>query len=376
MKLPSLEDLPVDSKRVLVRADLNVPIEDSRIADDFRIRAFLPTLEHLRSRDCRVIVCSHLGRPNGVDPSLSLKPVAERLSELIGTEVPMSDAGGTDTVLLENLRFDPGETKDEPATAKRLAALAGFYVNDAFGASHRAHASITGVAALLPSAAGLLLAREVEVLGRLLHDPPRPFVVVLGGAKVKDKLGVVRHLANRADAVCVGGGMCFTFLKAAGYEVGRSLVDETSLEQTKDLLDRVILPTDVVVGQDAKSDDAETKGVDEIPWDKMALDIGPASAATFARRIASAGSVFFNGPMGVFENEAFAHGTKAVAEAVAACEGFTVTGGGDTAAALGQVKLTGKIDFMSTGGGASLEFLEGTELPGIKALEDKWIVNR
>ncbi|HVE91619.1 MAG TPA: phosphoglycerate kinase, partial [Actinomycetota bacterium] len=358
-----------------------------RVADDFRIRSFLPTLGRLTAAGCRVVVCSHLGRPEGRDESLITAPVAQALSAAAGVPVrsvrevagPEAAAAAADlapgeVLMLENLRFEPGETANDPQLAVQLAALAGFYVNDAFGSSHRAHASVVGVPALLPSAAGSLLSGEVRTLSRLLEPPDRPFVVVLGGAKVSDKLGVIRNLLARADTILVGGGMCFTFLAAAGHEVGRSLLEKDRVQDVKSLMDdaggRIVIPSDVVVAGSPDDSSGRSVPVASMPPDAMGLDIGPRTAAQFSEVVAGAGTLFWNGPMGVFEKEPFAAGTRAVAEAAAACKGFTVTGGGDTAAALaGTGGLSERIDFMSTGGGASLEFLEGRKLPGIQALE-------
>jgi len=370
--LPTLDDLDVGGRRVLVRADLNVPLHDGRITDEFRIRAFLPTLERILERGGTAVVCSHLGRPKAPDPKYTLAPVAAALSEALAGDVPL--VGDYDKVpnvrvaLLENLRFNEGETKNDPAFAEQLSSLGDVYVNDAFGSCHRAHASIVGPPQRLPSAAGLLLQREIENLSKLLGEPARPYVVVLGGSKVSDKIGVVRNLAGKADRILIGGGMCFTFLQAQGAEVGKSLLDEDSLDDVRDVLRSapIVLPEDFVVGDapDASADEV----VDHIAPDKMGLDIGPRSAERFASEIAEAGTVFWNGPMGVFENDAFAEGSRVVAQAVAACDGLTVTGGGDTAAVLAKYGLAGKVDFESTGGGASLEFLEGKKLPGIAAL--------
>ena len=386
MDLPRLENADVEGRTVVVRADLNVPLQDGQVGDDFRIRAFLPTLEHLVSKGCRTVVCSHLGRPKGERrPELSLAPVAERLSELLGRQVDMTtdsvgpgvaeaarDLPPGGVLVLENLRFNPGETSNDPGFAGGLASLGDLYVNDAFGASHRAHASIVGIPERIPGCAGFLLSEEIDTLSGFLNDPPRPFVVVLGGAKVADKLGVVRNLLGRADRILVGGGMCFTFLRAQGHDVGRSLVDEASLDEVSQVLaeadGRIMLPTDVVVADSAQAQDGERVGVDAIPAGSMGLDIGPGSSKRFADVVTDAASLFWNGPMGVFENLAFAMGTRALAQAVAICEGYTVTGGGDTAAALASVGLEAEVDFMSTGGGASLEFLEGRSLPGIEAL--------
>lgn len=383
-KLPRLEDADVAGRRVLVRADLNVPMVDGHVTDDFRVRAFQPTLEYLLDQGARAVVCSHLGRPKGVDAKYRMEPVGKALSKAIGQPVAVAEdvVGSSATaladalrpgeaMLLQNLRFEPGETSNDPALAGALASLAEVYVNDAFGASHRAHASIAGVPQLVGERyAGFLLAEEVETLGRLLDDPPRPFVVVLGGAKVSEKLGVVRNLLDRADAVLIGGGMCFTFLKARGLEVGGSLVDEEHLAEVTAIARHanLLLPTDVVVAEGLDDEDGDIVSAGAMPAGRMGLDIGPDTAAAYAKEIMRAASVFWNGPMGVFENPAFARGTEAVSRAVAACEGYTITGGGDTAAALATFGLDGEVDFMSTGGGASLEFLEGKTLPGVAAL--------
>jgi phosphoglycerate kinase len=388
LKLPSLDDLAVAGRRVLLRLDLNVPLEDGKIADDTRIRAVIPTIEALRSRGATLICCSHLGRPKGKpDPKLGMAPVASRLGELLGakvvkTEEPtgppkeLENLAPEEIALLENLRFDPGEESNDPDFARRLASLAEAYVNDAFGAVHRAHASVVGVAQLLPRAAGLLLQKEVVVLGRLLESPARPFVLVLGGAKVSDKLGVVRNLLNRADVILIGGAMANTFLAAQGTDVGASKVESDRLDEVRDTLKAaanagvpLLLPEDLVVGG---SFDAATAAkvarVSEIPAGSVAMDIGPETRAEFADRIYQAATVFWNGPMGVFEWKQFSAGTREVAEAIAGSKSFSVVGGGDSAAALGAFGLTDEISHLSTGGGASLEFLEGKELPGLKAL--------
>ena len=337
-----------------------MPITAGRIDDDLRIRAALPTIEWLRKHDvASVTACSHLGRPKGKpDPRYSMEPVRARLAEL-----------APEVELLENLRFDPGEEGNDPAFVERLVAGRDLYVNDAFGSSHRAHASIVGPPARLPSAAGRLLAREVEVLGTLLHAPRRPFVAVLGGAKVHDKLGVIRALLARVDTLLVGGGMCFTFLAAQGHEVGDSLLEVDQLDACRELLagpTPVLVPSDIVAA-DPDGDEVRTVSRD-VPRRWRGFDIGPGTAAEFADAIVEAGTVFWNGPMGVFEDERFAAGTRAVAEAVAACRGFTVVGGGDSAAALAKFGLDGQVDHVSTGGGASLEYLEQGDLPGLAAL--------
>ncbi len=361
MSVPQLEDLPDPrGKHVLLRADFNVPITEGRIDDDLRIRAALPTIEWLWDHGVATVTASsHLGRPMGKpDPRCSMEPVRARLAEL---------APGVE--LLENLRFDPGEESNDPDFVDRLVAGRDLYVNDAFGSSHRAHASIVGPPSRLPSAAGRLLAREVEVLGALLHAPRRPFVAVLGGSKVRDKLGVIRALLAQVDALVVGGGMCFTFLAAQGHEVGDSLLEADQVDACRGLLagaKPVLVPSDIVAAR-ADGDEVRTVGRD-VPRGWRGLDIGPGTAAEFADAIIEAGTVFWNGPMGVFEDERFAAGTRAVAEAVAACRGFTVVGGGDSAAALAKFGLAGRVDHVSTGGGASLEFLEQGDLPGLAAL--------
>jgi phosphoglycerate kinase len=386
MDVPRLEDLPaLDGRRVLARVDFNVPLRDGAIDDDLRIAAALPTLQWLRERGAAVVVCSHLGRPNGEpDPRYSMRPVAQRLSELLRAAVKLAPAVVGDEVhkaagalapgevlLLENLRFEPGETANDPAFADALSALGDVYVNDAFGASHRAHASIVGPPARLPSAAGRLLEREVEVLSGLLHEPRRPFVAVLGGAKVSDKLGVIDALLERCDAILVGGAMAFTFLLAQGYAVGDSLVEPDRVADCRRLLDsgRVRVPVDVVVAKEIAADaEARIVKVAAMPEGWRGLDVGPETAALFADEIGHAATVLWNGPMGVFEVEPFAAGTRTVAEAVADCRGFTVVGGGDSAAAVRQMGLADRVDHVSTGGGASLELIEQGDLPGLEAL--------
>ncbi|MGA2521474.1 MAG: phosphoglycerate kinase [Acidimicrobiales bacterium] len=373
--MPLLEDLPdIDRRRVLVRVDFNVPIGhlpsgEPFVADDFRIRSALPTLTWLLDRGAQVTACSHLGRPKGkVDPRYDVAPVRARLDELV-----------PGVALLENLRFNPGEEGNDPAFVDQLVEGFSAYVNDAFGSSHRAHASVVGPPARLPSAAGRLLAREVEVLGVLLVEPARPFVAVVGGAKVADKLGVLRALLTRVDHLVVGGGMAFTFLAAQGHRVGASLVDAGHVEDCRALLEesggRILLPGDVValapggtVGEDtAGRGETRTFGL-EIPDGWRGLDIGPESAGIFADVVTEAGTVFWNGPMGVFEDERFAAGTATLATAMAATRAFTVVGGGDTVAALDHMSLGNDIDYVSTGGGASLELLEHGDLPGLEAL--------
>jgi phosphoglycerate kinase len=365
VKLPVLEDLPDPSgQRVLVRCDFNVPITAGHIEDDLRIRAALPTLTWLVDRGATVTACSHLGRPKGKpDERYSLAPVEARLGELLGDRAK-------DVSVLPNLRFDPGEEANDPAFVQRLINGQDLYVDDAFGAAHRAHASIVGPPAFLPSAAGRLLAREVEVLSGLLEDPGRPFVAVLGGAKVGDKLGVIAALLNKVDTLAVGGGMCFTFLAAQGHSVGDSLLEEDQIEMCRRLLargKRIVVPTDVT----ALGPDEQVRQVgQDVPPGWKGLDIGPGTAAEFAEVIAEARTVFWNGPMGMFEDPRFSAGTLTVAEAIAECRGFTVVGGGDSASALAAFGLADRVDHVSTGGGASLEFIEQGDLPGLAALRE------
>jgi phosphoglycerate kinase len=374
----TLDDLDVEGKRVFLRVDFNVPLADGRITDDARIRAALPTIERLRERGARLLFAAHLGRPKDREPELSLKPTAERLGELLGgVEVELAPdldhVPDGDLVMLENVRYEPGETKNDPELAKRYAALADVYVNDAFGAAHRAHASTEGVAHLLPSAAGLLLQREVETLTGILEDPKRPLVAIVGGAKVTDKIGVLEAFLERADTILVGGAMCFPFFSAQGHDVGDSLCEADGIEPAKHVLDaetdQLRLPTDLVAGR-AFEADTETRAIDgvDVPDGWMGLDVGPATAAAYADVIKDAGTVFWNGPMGAFELEPFAAGTRAVAEAVAESPGTTVVGGGDSAAALAEFGLADRVDHLSTGGGASLELIEGKALPGVEVL--------
>jgi phosphoglycerate kinase len=372
----TLEDLDVEGKRVLVRVDFNVPLgEDRRIADDARIRAALPTLRELRSQGARLVLAAHLGRPKGRDEAFSLKPVAERLQELLGEPVELAHdldhVPDADVVMLENVRFEPGETKNDPELARRYAGLADAYVNDAFGAAHRAHASTEAVAHLLPSAAGRLLQREVETLTQLLENPRRPLVAVVGGAKVTDKIGVLEAFLDRADSVLVGGAMCFPFFAAQGHSVGASLCEAEGVDPARAVLGngKLELPTDLVAGREFKAD-TEVRELDDVdvPDGWMGLDIGAGTAERYQAAIAAAGTVFWNGPMGAFELAPFAAGTRAVAEAMAATGATTVVGGGDSAAALAEFGLADRVDHLSTGGGASLELVEGRELPGVAAL--------
>jgi phosphoglycerate kinase len=397
----SVRDAEVKGRRVLVRVDFNVPLADHapgreaeevgrHVADDTRIRAALPTIELLRERGAALVLMSHLGRPEGKpDPALSLAPVAKRLGELLGTEVKLAPGviegdvdltcgalGPGDVLLLENVRFEPGETKNDPHLAESLAQLGDVYVNDAFGASHRAHASTVGVADYLPAYAGLLLEREVTELTKVVESPERPLVVALGGAKVSDKVGVIDRFLEVADRILIGGAMCFGFFKAQGIETGNSLVEGVelageALERAKGTDCELMLPVDLVLGREFSADTErkESDGV-EVPEGWMGLDVGPKTANAYAAAVAEAGTVLWNGPMGAFELEPFSAGTRAVAEAVAAAPGTTVVGGGDSVAALNRFGLEDKVDWVSTGGGASLELLEGKELPGVEALLD------
>jgi phosphoglycerate kinase len=373
----SLDDLDVDGKRVLVRVDFNVPLDGERITDDTRIRAALPTIERLRERGARLLLVAHLGRPKDREPEFSLAPAAQRLGELLKTDVALAadldHVPDGDVVMLENIRYEPGETKNDPELAQRLADLADAYVNDAFGAAHRGHASTEGVAHLLPSAAGLLLQREVETLTGIVEDPSRPLVAIVGGAKVTDKIGVLEAFLDRADAILIGGAMAFPFLSVQGHSIGDSLCADEDLEPARELLergeDKLRLPVDLVLGRafDADTERRELDGVD-VPDGWMGLDVGPRTAEAYGEEIAGAGTVFWNGPMGAFELEPFAAGTRAVAEAVAAAPGITVVGGGDSAAALAQFGLVDRVTHLSTGGGASLELIEGKTLPGVEVL--------
>ncbi|MCM8901579.1 phosphoglycerate kinase [Caldicoprobacter algeriensis] len=394
MNKKTIEDIDVRGKRVLVRVDFNVPLdENGNITDDTRIRAALPTIQYLIKNNAKVILMSHLGRPKGeFDPKYSLAPVAKHLSKLLGQEVIMAkDVIGESAknavanmkegqvVLLENVRFHKEETKNDPEFAKALAQLGDIYVNDAFGSAHRAHASTEGVAHYLPAVAGYLIQKELEVMGKALENPERPFVAILGGAKVSDKIGVIENLINKVDVLLIGGGMAYTFLKAKGYEVGNSLLEEDKVELAKQLMEKakekgvkLLLPVDNVVAEEFKAD-APHKVVDsdkiEAGW--MGMDIGPKTREMFGEEIKKARTVVWNGPMGVFEMPAFAEGTKAVAKYVSECGGTTIIGGGDSAAAVEQLGFADKMTHISTGGGASLEFLEGKVLPGIAALNDK-----
>jgi phosphoglycerate kinase len=386
----TVRDIAVKGKRVLVRVDFNVPLENGEVADDTRIRAALPTIQYLLEQGAAVILMSHLGRPKGkVQDELRLDPVARRLSQLLGRDVgKLDDCVGPETLraakslepgqvlLLENLRFHPEEEENDPDFARQLASLADVYVNDAFGTAHRAHASTAGVTVHLPAVAGLLLERELEVLGTVLAHPARPFVAILGGAKVSSKIGVIRSLLTKVDLLLVGGGMANTFLKAQGHEVGESLAEDDRLMMAREILEqageKLVLPVDVVVA-DAFAADAnvQTVGVDQVPAGWRILDIGPRTVSLFEEKLASAATVVWNGPMGVFEFPRFAAGTIALATSLAGTEATTIVGGGDSVAALQQAGLADKMTHVSTGGGASLEFLEGKTLPGVAALQDK-----
>ncbi|MDP9458435.1 MAG: phosphoglycerate kinase [Actinobacteria bacterium] len=390
MNKKSVKDLDVGGKRVLVRVDFNVPVKDGEVTDDTRIRRALPTVRDLLERGGRPILISHLGRPKGEpDPKYAMDPVAKRLEDLLGApvqkldeaigpevEAALEDAPEGGVTLLENSRFYPGETKNDPKLAGGLASLAELYVNDAFGAAHRAHATTVGVAEKLPAAAGLLMQEELDYLDSVLRTPERPFVAILGGAKVSDKLGVIESLLGVADTLLIGGAMCFTFFKAQGYGIGDSLVEDDYLEEAKRLLgeagDKLVLPVDVVVAE-AMEEGAEARvvPVGEIPDGMMGLDVGPQSVEAFRSYIAGARTVFWNGPMGVFEIEAFAEGTEGVARAVAESEAVSVVGGGDSVAAVRKLGLEDEMSFISTGGGASLEYVEGKELPGVAVLPDR-----
>jgi phosphoglycerate kinase len=380
---------------VLVRVDFNVPLRGEgngiEVADDGRIRGALPTLEYLRERGSRLICVSHLGRPEDCEPDLSMAPVSRRLAELTGADVRQAagvvgsevesaaeDLAGGEILVLENSRFEPGETSNDPDLVRGLARMADVYVNDAFGAAHRAHATTEGVAHQLPAVAGFLLEREVSVLGALVQDPARPLVVILGGAKVSDKIGVIERFLELADAILIGGAMCFSFLRARGVPTGDSLVEEADVEEARRLLERaqggdcrLELPSDLVIA-DRFSADARRQGLDgvEVPDGWMGLDVGPRTSAAYAEEIGGAATIFWNGPMGAFELEPFAAGTRTVAEAVADAQGTTVVGGGDSAAALERFGLASRVTHLSTGGGAALELLEGRPLPGVEALDD------
>ncbi len=385
----TVKDIVVSGKKVLVRCDFNVPLENGLITDDRRITEALPTIKYLLENGATVILASHLGRPKGVTPAFSLAPVATRLSELLHNKVPLlSDCVGDgvsafvkasqpgDVILLENVRFHPEEEKNDPEFARQLASLADCYVNDAFGTAHRAHASTEGVAHLLPGVAGFLIEKEINYLGQAVQNPRQPFIAIMGGSKVKDKIALIDNLLPKVDRLLVGGGMVFTFLKAQGHEIGNSLLDAPSLEYALKLLeenpDKLVLPSDIVVSA-SLSPDAVTSVVssDAIPVGMIGADIGPDSQVKFAKIIRESGTALWNGPMGVFEMKPFEGGTKAVAFALAESTCLSIVGGGDSAAAVDKFGVSDKMSHVSTGGGASLEFLEGKLLPGIAALQDK-----
>jgi phosphoglycerate kinase len=386
----SIVDIDVKNKRVLVRVDYNVPIKDGKVGDDTRIRAAMPTLDYLLQHGAAVILCSHLGRPKGgPDPKLSLKPVADYLAHLMGKPVafasdcigPVAEAAAKalkpgEVLLLENTRFHPEEEKNDPEMARQLASLADIYVNDAFGSAHRAHASTEGVARFLPAVAGFLMEKEIRYLGQAIADPKRPFITILGGAKISDKIGVIRNLLTKADAILIGGGMANTFFKAQGYPVGDSLVEDEALDTARQLLKdastKIRLPVDVVIADKFEAD-AQSKVIPmgPVPDGWRILDIGPQTVVAYAKVIKNAGTVVWNGPMGVFEFPRFAEGTFGVAHAVADSQAVSIVGGGDSVAAIQQSGLADKITHISTGGGASLEMLEGLDLPGVAALQDK-----
>ncbi len=386
----TLRDVDVQGRRVLVRVDFNVPLKDGAVADDTRIRAALPTIDYLLEQEAAVILCSHLGRPKGkVLPELSLRPVAKRLSELLGRSVafaedcigPKAEEAARalrpgEVLLLENTRFHAGEKKNDPEMARQLAALAEVYVNDAFGSAHRAHASTAGVAQFLPAVAGFLMEKEIRYLGQVIANPEKPFVAILGGAKISDKIGVIENLLKRADTVLIGGGMANTFFKAQGYPVGDSLVEDDALDVARRLVtsagDHLRLPVDVVIADDFSAEATyRTMEMAPIPDGWRILDIGPETVAAYRRVIQNARTVVWNGPMGVFEFPPFAEGTFAIARALAESDAVTVVGGGESAAAVRQAGLTERITHVSTGGGAALEMLEGKVLPGVAALQDR-----
>ena len=391
----TVKDIDVSGKKVLLRCDFNVPQDKTTgaITDDKRIRAALPTIQYLLDQGAAVIACSHLGKPKGeVKPELSLKPVSVRLSELLGKPVIMAgDVVGPDAkakaaalkpgeiMLLENTRFEPGETKNDPELAKEMASMAEIYVSDAFGAVHRAHASTAGVAAYLPAVSGFLIQKELEVMGGALANPKRPLVAILGGSKVSSKIGVINNLLNIADTIIIGGGMSYTFAKAQGAKVGKSLLEEDWIQYAGEMVEKakekgvkLLLPVDGLAATEFSAD-AEAHLVDgvDIPDDRMGMDIGPKTIQLYSDAVKDAGTVIWNGPMGVFEFPAFAEGTRAVAKALAETDAITIVGGGDSAAAVAQLGYADKMTHISTGGGASLEFLEGKELPGVACLLDK-----
>jgi len=390
----TIGDIDVQGKRILVRVDFNVPLDPDSggVVDDTRIRAALPTIEYLRERGARLILCSHLGRPKGVNDSLRLAPVARRLSELLGSPVKMTDdsvgpqveeaaqaLGPGEVLLLENLRFNPEEEANDPDFAWTLASLADLYVNDAFGTAHRAHASTAGVAAYLPAVAGFLMEKELTFLGKALASPDRPFAAVIGGAKISTKMGVLENLLEKVDRLLIGGGMACTFLKAQGFEVGQSLVEEEHVEPARRIMERasqrelmLLLPSDVIVSDRFEADARHQQvSVKEIPLDWQIMDIGEKTTEAFVQALRDCKTVLWNGPMGVIEFEPFSQGSHRLAEAIAGLDATTIVGGGETVAVMERLGLQDKFSHVSTGGGAALEFLEGRELPGVAALEDK-----
>ncbi|MDR6225657.1 phosphoglycerate kinase [Desmospora profundinema] len=393
MNKRSIRDVDVRGKRVFCRVDFNVPLEDGRITDDNRIRAALPTIRDLSQRGAKVILASHLGRPKGeVVEELRLAPVSRRLSELLGQPVAQaSEAVGEaveeqvarlkegEVLLLENVRFYPGEEKNDPDLSQSFARLADLYVNDAFGAAHRAHASTAGIAQHLPAVAGFLMEQELSTLGRALENPERPFTAIIGGAKVKDKIGVIENLLEKVDHLLIGGGLSYTFLKAKGLEIGQSLLEPDKIDLAREFMNQaeakgvnLLLPEDIVVTDEFSPDArAETVAVDAIPKDMQGMDIGPKTRERFAQIIADSRLVIWNGPLGVFEFDRFAEGTFAIAQAVADSDGLSIIGGGDSAAAIAKAGLSERVGHISTGGGASLELMEGKTLPGVAALNDK-----
>lgn len=396
MRKKTIEDVPVKGKRVLVRCDFNVPMDENKnITDDTRIRTALPTIQYLVDNEAKVILISHLGRPKGEpNKKYSLEPVAKRLAELLQKDVIFAaddDVVGTnakraveemresDIVLLENVRFRKEEEKNDPIFAKELASLGELFINDAFGTAHRAHASTAGIADYLPCVSGYLIQKEIDMMSKALQDPKRPFVAILGGAKVSDKIKVIRNLLEKVDTLLIGGGMAYTFLKSQGYEIGQSLLEEDKIELAKELIDsaknkgvQLLLPSDIVVADEIKEGaDHTTVRIEDIPKDKMGLDIGPETVKAYGEEIRKAKTIVWNGPMGVFEIAEFATGTREIAKAMAESGGITIIGGGDSAAAVEQLGFADKITHISTGGGASLKFLEGKPLPGIEVIQDK-----
>ncbi|SFJ43598.1 phosphoglycerate kinase [Halobacillus dabanensis] len=393
MNKKTIRDVEVNGQTVFCRVDFNVPMSDGKVTDDTRIKAALPTIKHLTGNGAKVILASHLGRPKGeVVDELRLDPVADRLSDLLGQTVTktdevhgdevnkaISEMENGDVLLIENVRFNPGEEKNDAELAKAFANMADLYVNDAFGAAHRAHASTAGVAEHIPAVAGFLMEKEINVLGKALSNPERPFTAIIGGAKVKDKIGVIDNLIDKVDHLIIGGGLAYTFVKALGHEIGKSLLEEDKIELAKEYMKKAEekgvkfhMPEDVVVADDF-SDSANKKevAIDSIPADWEALDIGPKTREKYAEVIKDSKLIIWNGPMGVFELESFANGTKAVANALSETDGYTVIGGGDSAAAVEKFGYANDMDHVSTGGGASLEFMEGKELPGVALLKDK-----